>query len=91
MGSTDIDVRVDLTPIAGETNTANNSGFANNLTAITGTNPSLFFTRANFTPAGLGLPPLSFVQAGTGDAMVKGILPVADGDANLYRQGCFRR
>jgi hypothetical protein len=89
LASTDIDVRVDLTPVAGETNTTNNSGAANDLTAVAGANPSLFFTRVNFTPAGLGLPPLSFVQAGTGDAMVKGILPVADGDANLYRQGLF--
>jgi hypothetical protein len=87
--SMDLDVRVDVTPIAGESNFANNSGFANDLTVVAGTTPSLFFTRINFTPAGLGLPPLSFVQAGTGDSMVRGILPVADGDPNLYRQGLF--
>jgi hypothetical protein len=87
--STDVDVRVDVTPVAGETNTANNSGSANNLTALGPTTPALYFTRINFTASGLGLTPLAFAQTPTGDAMVRGILPVNDGDANLYRQGLF--
>ena len=87
--STDADFRVDVTPVAGETNTANNSGAANDLTVIAGTAPSLFFTRVNYTPSGLGLPSNAFIQPGTGDAFVRGIFPVNDGDPNLYRQGLF--
>jgi hypothetical protein len=85
----DADFRVDVTPVAGETNTGNNSGAANNLTVIAGTDPSLFFTRINYTPSGLGLPSNAFIQSGVGDAFVRGILPVNDGDPNLYRQGLF--
>ncbi len=89
VATTDADFRVDVTPIAGEASTTNNSGAANNLTVIAGAVPSLFFTRINYTPAGLGLPSLALVQPGVGDAFVRGILPVNDGDANLYRQGLF--
>lgn len=87
--STDVDFRVDITPVAGETNTANNSGSVNDLTFVARTNPALYFTRINFTPSGLGLPALTDVQAGRGDAFVRGIYPVNDGDANLYRPGLF--
>jgi hypothetical protein len=87
--TTNLDVRVDVTPVAGETNTANNSGAANNLTVVAGVNPKLFFTRINYTPAGLGLPPDAFIQPGVGDVFVKGILPVDDRDPNLYAQGLF--
>jgi hypothetical protein len=87
--STDVDFRVDVTPVAGESNTANNSGSANNLTAAAHTTPSIFFTRVNYTPGGLGLPSDSLIQAGVGDAMVRGVLPVNDNDPNLYRQGLF--
>ena len=85
----DADFRVDVTPIPGEANTTNNSGSANNLTVIAGTDPSLFFTRINYTPAGLGLPSNAFIQPGVGDSFVRGIFPVNDGDPNLYRQGLF--
>ncbi len=87
--SADVDVRVDITPVAGETNTANNSGAANNLTFATRITPALYFTRIDWTPSGLGLPALTAVQAGRGDAFVRGIYPVNDGDPNLYRQGLF--
>lgn len=87
--SNDVDVRVDVTPVPGEANPANNSGSANDLSALGAATPSLFFTRINFTGSGLGLTPLAFAQGPSGDAMVRGILPVNDGDANLYRQGLF--
>jgi hypothetical protein len=87
--TTNLDVRVDVTPVAGETNTANNSGAANNLTVVAGVNPKLFFTRINYTPAGLGLPADAFIQPGVGDVFVKGILPVDDRASNLYAQGLF--
>lgn len=87
--STDVDFRVDVTPVPGEASTANNSGAASNLTVVNGTTPSLFFTRINYTPSGLGLPSDAFISPGVGDAFVRGILPVNDGDANLYRQGLF--
>jgi hypothetical protein len=89
VSTTDADFRVDVTPVAGETSTSNNSGAANNLRVVAPTTPQLFYTSINYTPAGLGLPSSSFVQAGRGDAFVKGILPVRDSDANLYRQGLF--
>lgn len=87
--STDVDFRVDITPVPGETNTANNSGLVNNLTFVNRTTPSLFFTRINYTPSGLGLSALTDIQTGVGDAFVRGIYPVNDGDPNLYRQGLF--
>jgi hypothetical protein len=87
--TTNLDVRVDVTPVAGETNTANNSGAANDLTVVAGVNPKLFFTRINYTPAGLGLPSNAFIQSGVGDAFVRGIIPVNDRDPNLYAQGLF--
>ena len=86
--STDVDFSVTLS-VAAETNTSNNTGAANNLTFVNRTTPSLFFTRINYTPSGLGLPALTEVQAPRGNAFVKGIFPVNDGDANLYRQGLF--
>ena len=89
VATNDADFRVDVTPIAGEASTANNSGAANNLTVIAGSVPSLFFTRINYTPSGLGLPSSAFIQPGVGDEFVRGILPVNDGDPNLYRQGLF--
>lgn len=89
LASADVDFRVDVTPVAGEANTANNSGAANNLTVVDRATPSLFFTRINYTPAGLGLPSDANIQPGTGDAFVRGIFPVNDGDPNFYRQGLF--
>ncbi len=87
--STDVDFRVDITPVTGESNTANNSGSANNLTAVTVTTPHIFYTRVNYTPSGLGLPSNSMVQPGVGDAFVRGIYPVDDSDPVLYREGLF--
>jgi hypothetical protein len=87
--STNVSFRVDIPPVPGETNTANNTGSADNLTFISRKTPSLFFTRVNWTPSGLGLPALSDVQPGVGDAYVRGIYPVNDADPNLYRQGLF--
>ncbi|OLD64258.1 MAG: hypothetical protein AUI47_06910 [Acidobacteria bacterium 13_1_40CM_2_68_5] len=85
--STNVDFHVDINPVAGETDTTNNSGEVNDLSFECRATPHLFFTRINF--AGHGLPALSTVQAGTGDAFVRGILPVNDGDPLLYRQGLF--
>ncbi len=87
--TTNLDVRVDITPVAGETDTTNNSGAANDLTVTAGVNPTLYFTRINYTPSGLGLPATALIQPGVGDAFVRGILPVNDRDPNLYRQGLF--
>jgi hypothetical protein len=87
--STDVDFRVDITPVTGETNTGNNSGSASNLTFVDRTTPLLYFTRINYTPSGLGLPSNAFIQPGTGDAFVRGIVPVNDADPVLYRQGLF--
>jgi hypothetical protein len=81
--------RVDVTPVAGETNTANNSTTTSNLTVVDRTAPFLFFTSINYTPSGLGLPTTSFIQSPRGDAFVRGILPVDDSTSTLYRQGLF--
>src|SRR5262249_20480205 len=87
--STNVTFRVDVTPVPGETNTANNSLTTGALTFINRRTPSLFFTRINYTPSGLGLSPLADIQPGRGDAFVRGIYPVNDADPNLYRQGLF--
>ena len=85
--STDVDFRVDITPAVGEANTANNTLTAQNLIVAANTTPSIFYTRINYTP--VGLPSDSLLQAPVGDAFVRGIWPVNDNDANLYRQGLF--
>jgi hypothetical protein len=87
--STDVDFRVDITPVLGETNTGNNSGAANDLTFVNRTTPLLFFTRINYSPSGLGLPANALIQPSVGDAFVRGILPVNDADPELYREGLF--
>jgi hypothetical protein len=89
--SDDVDFQVDITPVAGETDTTNNSGAANNLTVVETATPLLFFTRVDFTPSGLGVPALDLVQPGVGDMFVRGIFPVDDSDPNLYREGLFPR
>jgi hypothetical protein len=81
--STDVDFQVEVRPTgarSGETNFADNTGFANDLTAVERCAPWLYFTRIDYTPSGLGLPPLSQVRAGRGDAFVRGVLPVDDSD-----------
>jgi hypothetical protein len=87
--SSNVDVRVDITPVAGETNTANNSGAVNDLTFADRVTPLIYYTRVDFTPSGLGLPATALVQPGVGDAFVRGILPVDDSDPVLYREGLF--
>ena len=87
--SNDVDVRVTVSPVAGETNPLNNTLQVNNLKARNTVNPTLFFTRINFTASGLGLTPIAFAQKPRGDAMVRGIMPIRDGDTNLYREGLF--
>jgi hypothetical protein len=84
--STDVDFRVDLDPVAGETDTTNNSGSAHNLTAVARRTPFIFYTRINYTPSGLGPPNPGMVAPGRGDAFVRGILPVDDSDPLLYRE-----
>ena len=85
--SADVDVRVDVSPVAGETNTANNTLTVQNLTVAANTTPSIFYTRINFTP--VGLPADSLLQAPVGDAFVRGIWAVNDNDTNLNRQGLY--
>ena len=87
--STDVDFRVDVTPVPGETDTSNNSGSANNLTFVNRNNPIIFFTKINYAPSGLGLPPDAFIQAATGDAFVRGIFPVNEAEPTLYQPGPF--
>lgn len=86
--STDVDIRVDVTG-TGESNTANNSMSVNDLTFVARTTPSIFFTRIDYTPAGAGIPLAGDVRLTVGDAFVKGIFPVNDGDPSLYRRGLF--
>jgi hypothetical protein len=84
--STDVDFRVDLDPAAGEADANNNSGSANDLTAVERRTPFIFYTRIDYTPSGLGPPDPGRVAPGTGDAFVRGILPVDDSDRLLYRE-----
>jgi hypothetical protein len=87
--SSAVQFRVDITPIPGEANVTNNSLTTPNLTVADRQVPLLFFTSINYTPSGLGLPAASFIQPGTGDAFVRGILPVDESNSTLYRQGLF--
>jgi hypothetical protein len=91
VASTNVDFRVDVLALKHflgdpEANTANNSGVAEDLTAVDRETPFIYFTRIDYTPSGLGPPPLSLVAPGTGDAFVRGILPVDDSDPLLYRE-----
>ncbi len=85
--STNVDFHVDITPVAGETDTTNNAGEVNDLTFECRATPRMFFTRINF--AGQGLSALATVQPGVGDAFVRGLLPVNDADPLLYQVGLF--
>jgi len=87
--SSNVTFRVDLTAAVGETNTSNNSFTTPAMTFVARTTPSLFYTAINYTPSGLGLPTAGLIAPGSGDLFVRGILPVNDGDPNLYRQGLF--
>jgi hypothetical protein len=80
--SADVVFRVDVTPGPSSLSTAS-------LNLVDAATPSVFFTRINYTPGGLPLPPLSFVGPGSGDAFLRGIAPVNDNDPNFYRQGLF--
>ena len=86
LGSINVDFHVDIN-VPGDPNTGNNEADVNDLTFRTRRTPLLLFTRINWCDT--GLPPLSLVQSATGDAFVRGILPVNDADPVLYRQGLF--
>ena len=60
-----------------------------NLSFVNRTAPLLYFTRINYTPSTLGLPAIATVQAGVGDAFVRGILPVDESTPTLYQEGLF--
>jgi hypothetical protein len=81
--------RVDVNPVPGEVDVANNTLTTPNLTVANRQAPRLFYTSINYTPSGLGLPAGNVIQGGTGDAFVRGILPVDDSTSTLYRQGLF--
>jgi hypothetical protein len=87
--STNVTFQVDVTPASGETDVTNNSLTTPALTVVDRTTPSLFYTAIDYVPAGAGVPSASLIAPGAGDAFVRGILPVNDGDPNLYRQGLF--
>lgn len=80
--STNMVFRVDVTPGPG-------SGSTLALTFVDAPTPSVFFTRIKYTPGGTALAPLSFIGPGSGDAFLRGIVPVNDNDPNLYREGLF--
>ena len=87
--TTDADFVVALTPLPGEPDTNNNSGSAVDLTVVESLTPKLYFTRINYTPAEAGLPDLSDIQAGIGNAFVDGIYPIDDSDPIRYQVGIF--
>ncbi len=81
--SSNVDFEVTIDYVK-DTDPSNNTLRIDNLNFISLDNPKLLFARVNYLPAGLGLPALSTVEAGIGDAMVHGIYPVVDSDPNLY-------
>ena len=88
--SSDVDFTVE---VFAPGNVPKATGAVNNLSFVNRTTPALFFTRVDYTPAAVGgqpnLPNLALVQQGVGDMFVRGVLPINDGDANLYREGQF--
>lgn len=86
--STDVDFEVELI-VAGEADTSNNIGRAENLTFVEVETPTIYYTSIDYTPAGLGLPDTALIEPGVGDAFVRGIFPVDDSDADFYQQGLF--
>ncbi len=68
-------------------------GSVNNLSFVARITPTLFFTRVDYTPAAVNgqpnLPDLALIKQGVGDMFVRGMYPINDGDANLYREGQF--
>jgi hypothetical protein len=84
--STDVDFRVDVTAVTQqETDTGNNSGWAENLRFFNRNAPHIFYIPIDYTPSGLGLPPETPIAPGVGDALLRAILPVNDADPLLYR------
>jgi len=68
---------------------SNNTMAVNNLNFEKREVPDLLFTRVDYVPGGLGLSPMSDIQAGTGDLFVQGVYPLRDGNANLYQMSIF--
>jgi hypothetical protein len=87
--STDVDFRVDIDPQGRDTNPANNSGAANDLTSRLREFPRIFYVKIDYKPAGLGLPANEFIRPGTGDAFVCGILPIDDSQPDFYRKAAL--
>jgi hypothetical protein len=83
--SANVTFRVDVPPVPGDPNTHTLTTGA--LTAVNRTTPSIFFTRIDWI--GKGVPDFDLVKPGVGDAFVRGIYPVNDGDPKLYQQGLF--
>lgn len=81
--SSDVDFAVTISYVR-DTDQSNNTFRADNLSFIELDNPVLLFTLIDYTPSGSGLPALATVQAGSGDAMVRGIYPVLESDPGLY-------
>lgn len=83
--TTNLDVRVDVTPVPGESSSANNSGRASNLRVENRRTPRVFFVRVRYAPNGRGFPSNDLIRRGVGDVFVRGILPIDDSDTRLYR------
>ena len=88
--SSDVDFTVE---VFAPGNVPKATGAVNNLSFVARTAPALFFTRVDYTPAAVGgqpnLPDLALIKSGVGDMFVRGMFPINDGDANLYREGQF--
>ncbi len=76
-----LDFRIDVTPVPGEANTANNSLTVPNLTFVDHSIPIIFFAKINY--AGHGFPSDSLIDPEVGDEMFRGIYPVKDLDDTL--------
>lgn len=81
--SSNVDFEVTISYVK-DTDESNNTLRVEDLTFIELENPSLLFSRIDYTPSGLGLPTLSTVDADVGNAMVKGVFPIDDNDPDFY-------
>ena len=88
--SSDVDFTVE---VFAPGNVPKATGAVSNLSFVGRTTPTLFFTRVDYTPTAVNgqpnLPDLALIKQGVGDMFVRGMFPLNDGDANLYREGQF--
>jgi len=77
--------RVDL-GAPDDANSANNSATTRPLTILPAPKLTIYHTRVDYQPSGLGFPDATLGQSNAGELFVKAIMPVDDSDPDLYEE-----